>query len=88
MIDLVIERGLQIFVILTHLDSYHKTFENIIPAETTPRAASEADNADAETLSFLEDMDKCVEEESRLGEDMMGEIKGIYLQLSQRYVSK
>lgn len=90
MIDVAIERGLQVFVILTHLDNYHKSFDNIITRNYSDNRSLQDKRASEETevLTSLEDIqnNENTSEDGRLGEDMLGELKGIYLQLSQRYI--
>lgn len=100
MIDSAIALGLPIFIILTHLDNYHKQYENIIVnqrKDSTDKVV-DADMAQqagevsgTEHFTSLRDLNKLLElekdegvDDGRLGEDMLGELKGIYLQLSQR----
>lgn len=81
-IDAAIEQGLSVYVVLTHLDSYHKTFEHIINNEETEYIAPCDEDTSVKDIKGSEDDPG----EGRLGENMLGELKGIYLQLSQRSV--
>ena len=118
-IDCCSEQGLQIFVILTHLDKYHINYDNCSasaistsertstlsyenktrsnsirnPIVITPDSTKEATDErvkSSDTLTSLDELmktgDNEGEENGRLGEDILGELKGIYLQLSQRYI--